>query len=73
MQKNNKRINIVIFGFGFMGNSVYENFVNNKLFSVKGLILPKANQFYYSNILKKKLIMKLKFYIQINLVIYTNL
>jgi methionyl-tRNA formyltransferase len=55
VQKNNKRINIVIFGFGFMGNSVYENFVNNKLFSVKGLILPKANQFYYSNILKKKI------------------
>jgi methionyl-tRNA formyltransferase len=55
VQKNKKKINIVIFGFGFMGNSVYENFINNKFFSIKGLILPKENLFYHSNILKKKI------------------
>jgi methionyl-tRNA formyltransferase len=43
-----------------MANSVYENFINNKHFKIKGLILPEANQIYFSNILEKKINKKIK-------------
>ena len=59
MQKN-KKIDVVIFAFGFMGNSVFENLNNNKFFKIKGLILPHANQFYYSNIKTKIINKKIK-------------
>ena len=60
MKKNNKKINIVVFAFGFMGNSVFENLTNNKFFEIKGLILPKTNELYFSNIKKKKINKKIK-------------
>ena len=58
MQKNNTKINIVIFAFGFMGNSVFESLINNKLFEIKGVILPQDNLLYFSNI--KKINKKIK-------------
>jgi methionyl-tRNA formyltransferase len=58
VQKNNTKINIVIFAFGFMGNSVFESLINNKLFEIKGVILPQDNLLYFSNI--KKINKKIK-------------
>ena len=58
MQKNNTKINIVVFAFGFMGNSVFESLINNKLFEIKGVILPQDNLLYFSNI--KKINKKIK-------------
>ena len=55
MQKNNSKINTVIFAFGFMGNSVFQNLLDNKLFEIKGLILPNKDQLYFDNINKKKI------------------
>jgi len=63
VQKSNSKINTVIFAFGFMGNSVFQNLLDNKLFEIKGLILPNKDQLYFDNINKKKLIKKLIFYI----------
>ena len=58
MQKNNTKINIIVFAFGFMGNSVFESLINNKLFEIKGVILPHDNLLYFSNI--KKINKKIK-------------
>lgn len=60
MQKNNSKINIVIFAFGFMGNSVFENILKNKYFEIKGIILPKNDPLYFDNIKKKKINKKIK-------------
>jgi len=58
VQKNNTKINIIVFAFGFMGNSVFESLINNKLFEIKGVILPHDNLLYFSNI--KKINKKIK-------------
>jgi methionyl-tRNA formyltransferase len=55
VQKSNSKINTVIFAFGFMGNSVFQNLLDNKLFEIKGLILPNKDQLYFDNINKKKI------------------
>ena len=41
-----------------MGNSVFESLINNKLFEIKGVILPQDNLLYFSNI--KKINKKIK-------------
>ena len=53
MLKNNSKISIVLFAFGFMGNSTYQNLIKDDNFSIKGLILPKKNTLYFENIKNK--------------------
>ena len=56
VRKNNSKISIVLFAFGFMGNSTFKlNQSDN--FSIKGLILPKKYAIFwkYKNKFKKKL------------------
>ena len=60
MQKNNSKIKIIVFAFGFMGNPVFENLSKNKLFDIKGIILPKNDPLYFSNINKKNIKQNIK-------------
>jgi methionyl-tRNA formyltransferase len=60
VQKNNSKIKIIVFAFGFMGNPVFENLSKNKLFDIKGIILPKNDPLYFSNINKKNIKQNIK-------------
>ena len=53
MRKNNSKISIVLFAYGFMGNSTFQNLIKDDNFSIKGLILPKKNTLYFENIRSK--------------------
>ena len=43
-----------------MGNPVFENLTKNKLFDIKGIILPKNDPLYFSNINKKNIKQNIK-------------
>ena len=58
---NNKNLSIVIFAYGFMGKYSLEGLEKNKNFSIKGVIVPKSDQFYYSNVKLKKKIIKSRY------------
>ncbi len=57
---NNKNLSIVIFAYGFMGKYSLEGLEKNKNFSIKGVIVPKTRQLYYTNIKLKKISNKIK-------------
>jgi len=57
---NKKNLSIVIFAFGFMGKYSLEGLKREKNLNIKGIILPKTNKFYYSNIDLKKINYKIK-------------
>ena len=54
MPVNKKKIKIVIFAFGFMGEAVANSLNKNKSVSLEGIILPKKNSLYYSSLNSKK-------------------
>ena len=54
MSHNIKKRSVVIFAFGFMGKYTLKSFQKNNKFLVKGIILPKTNNLYYSNVNLKK-------------------
>ena len=37
MRKNNSKISVVLFAYGFMGNSTFQNLIKNDNFSIRGL------------------------------------
>ena len=55
MQKDKKKISVIIFAFGFMGKNTLKSFYNNSSFKVEGIIIPKKNKYYSSNIEVKKI------------------
>jgi methionyl-tRNA formyltransferase len=57
---NNKNLSVVIFAFGFMGKYSLEGLRKNKILKIKGIIVPKTDKFYYSNIDLKKIDNKIK-------------
>ena len=57
---NNKNLSVVIFAFGFMGKYSLEGLRKNKILDIKGIIVPKTNKFYYSNIDLKRIDNKIK-------------
>ena len=57
---NNKNLSVVIFAFGFMGKYSLEGLKRNKILDIKGIIIPKINKFYYSNLNLKKIDQKIK-------------
>ena len=46
VRKNNSKISIVLFAYGFMGNSTFQNLIKDNNFSIKGLILPKKYLYF---------------------------
>ena len=56
----NKNLSVVIFAFGFMGKHSFQGLKKNKNLSIKGIIVPKLNQYYYSNIKLNKINNKIK-------------
>ena len=57
---NNKNLSVVIFAFGFMGKYSLEGLRKNKILKIKGIVVPKTDKFYYSNIDLKKIDNKIK-------------
>lgn len=57
---NSKNLSVVIFAFGFMGKYSLEGLKKKKNLNIKGIILPKTNKFYYSNIDLKKINNKIR-------------
>ncbi len=55
MQKDKKKIKIITFAFGFMGEAIVNALNESKLINLKGIILPDKKSIYYSNINKKKI------------------
>lgn len=53
MSKKINKLKVVIFAYGFMGNSVFDSFQKSNIFVVEGIILPGKNGLYYSDIEKK--------------------
>ncbi len=46
---------VIVFAYGFMGKSILSNILNSKKFDVIGIILPKKNSIYTTNIKQNKI------------------
>jgi len=57
--RNKKNLSVIIFAYGFMGKYSLEG-LKKKNLDIKGIILPKTNKFYYSNINLKRIKNKTK-------------